>query len=96
MKVRAIISPEGVIRIYVLSPDLMFQRYVGILGGRLREIKILPPYLYVETDDGACLWADDIRQGQRVTHANDELTRELKKYGRQFDIFWKEQEKCKQ
>lgn len=63
MKVRAIISPEGVVRIYVLiqSADLLYHRYLGILGGRLREIKILAPYLYVETDAGACLWAHDIQ-----------------------------------
>jgi len=65
MKVRAVISPEGVIRIYVLtqSADLVHHRYLGILGGRLREVEILPPYLHVTTDAGACLWAREIQQG---------------------------------
>ena len=63
MKVRAIISPEGVVRIYVLTrnADLVHHRYLGILGGRLCEIKILAPYLYVETDAGGCLWAHEIQ-----------------------------------
>jgi len=71
MKVRAVIS-HGIVRIYVLtqSADLVYHRYLGKLGGRLREIKILAPYLYVETDAGACLWAHEIQQGQQVTRAN--------------------------
>jgi len=80
MKVRAVISPEGVVRIYVLiqNADLLYHRYLGKLGGRLREIQMLPPYLYVETDAGGCLWADEIQQGQ-IAYLNR-----------------KEQKKCKQ
>jgi len=77
MKVRAVISPEGVARIYGLiqSADLVYHRYLGKLGGRVREIKILAPYLYIETDAGACLWAHEIQQGQQVTRGSfDSIT----------------------
>lgn len=77
MKVRAVISAEGVVSIYVLtqSASLAYHRYLGKLGGRLREIEILTPYLLVETDAGACLWAHDIQQGQQVTRANSVMAR---------------------